>query len=115
MLQWADKLDECCKILGRPFVHVPSLVPKLKEAYFVDMKIVPFKWPVFPWAKDSHCKDIREWTFANASEGLSEGLEAWTIAALTRALNWSYSEVQTLLSEVRKDMNDRSFHHYTPL
>ncbi|KAF5507897.1 Cytochrome P450 monooxygenase lolP1 [Colletotrichum aenigma] len=94
MLQWADKLDECCKILGRPFVHVPSLVPKLKEAYFVDMKIVPL--------------------VARLS-GLSEGLEAWTIAALTRALNWSYSEVQTLLSEVRKDMNDRSFHHYTPL
>ncbi|KAI8293102.1 Cytochrome P450 monooxygenase lolP1 [Colletotrichum sp. SAR 10_98] len=111
MWQWADKLDECCKILGRPFVHVPSLVPMLKEAGFVDVKIVPFKWPVGPWAKDPHYKELGEWAFANALEGL----EAWTIAAFTRALNWSYAEVQTLLSEVRKDMNDRSIHHYTPM
>ncbi|KAI8213870.1 Cytochrome P450 monooxygenase lolP1 [Colletotrichum sp. SAR 10_76] len=111
MWQWADKLDECCKILGRPFVHVPSLVPMLKEAGFVDVKIVPFKWPVGPWAKDPHHKELGEWAFANALEGL----EAWTIAAFTRALNWSYAEVQTLLSEVRKDMNDRSIHHYTPI
>ncbi|KAF4832581.1 Secondary metabolism regulator LAE1 [Colletotrichum siamense] len=111
MWQWADKLDECCKILGRPFVHVPSLVPMLKEAGFVDVKIVPFKWPVGPWAKDPHYKELGEWAFANALEGL----EAWTIAAFTRALNWSYAEVQTLLSEVRKDMNDRSIHHYTPI
>ncbi|KAK1851997.1 methyltransferase domain-containing protein [Colletotrichum chrysophilum] len=111
MWQWADKLDECCKILGRPFVHVPSLVPMLKEAGFVDVKIVPFKWPVGPWAKDPHYKELGEWAFANALEGL----EAWTIAAFTRALKWSYAEVQTLLSEVRKDMNDRSIHHYTPM
>ncbi|KAI8187627.1 Cytochrome P450 monooxygenase lolP1 [Colletotrichum sp. SAR 10_65] len=111
MWQWADKLDECCKILGRPFVHVPSLVSMLNEADFVDVKIVPFKWPVGPWAKDPHYKELGEWAFANALEGL----EAWTIAAFTRALNWSYAEVQTLLSEVRKDMNDRSIHHYTPM
>ncbi|KAI8162856.1 Cytochrome P450 monooxygenase lolP1 [Colletotrichum sp. SAR 10_70] len=111
MWQWADKLDECCKILGRPFVHVPSLVSMLNEADFVDVKIVPFKWPVGPWAKDPHYKELGEWAFANALEGL----EAWTIAAFTRALNWSYAEVQTLLSEVRKDMNDRSIHHYTPI
>ncbi|KAJ0355838.1 hypothetical protein KNSL1_000324, partial [Colletotrichum chrysophilum] len=82
----------------------------LKEAGFVDVKIVPFKWPVGPWAKDPHYKELGEWAFANALEGL----EAWTIAAFTRALKWSYAEVQTLLSEVRKDMNDRSIHHYTP-
>ncbi|KAH0424592.1 methyltransferase domain-containing protein [Colletotrichum camelliae] len=111
MWKWADKLDECCKILGRPFVHVPSLVPMLKEAGFVDVKIVPFKWPIGPWAKDPHYKELGEWACANALEGL----EAWTIAALTRALNWSYAEVQTLLSEVRKDMRDRSIHHYCPL
>ncbi|KAK2746529.1 methyltransferase domain-containing protein [Colletotrichum kahawae] len=111
MWKWADKLDECCKILGRPFVHVPSLVPMLKEAGFVDVKIVPFKWPIGPWAKDPHYKELGEWAYANALEGL----EAWTIAALTRALNWSYAEVQILLSEVRKDMKDRSIHHYCPL
>lgn len=42
------------------------------------------------------------WAFANASAGL----EAWNIAALARALNWSYAEVQAPLSEVRKCINE---------
>ncbi|KXH66190.1 hypothetical protein CSAL01_07632 [Colletotrichum salicis] len=109
--QWADKLDECCKILGRPFVHVPSLVPILEEAGFVDVTIVPFKWPIGPWAKDPHYKELGEWALENATEGL----EAWTMAALTRALDWSNAEVQAFLAQVRKDLKDPSIHHYCPL
>ncbi|KZL77966.1 methyltransferase domain-containing protein [Colletotrichum tofieldiae] len=109
--QWADKLDECCKILGRPFVHVPTLVPILKEAGFVDVTIVPFKWPIGPWAKDPYYKELGEWALENSFEGL----EAWTMAALTRALEWSSAEVQIFLSQVRKDLKDRSIHHYCPL
>ncbi|KAK1726398.1 S-adenosyl-L-methionine-dependent methyltransferase [Colletotrichum acutatum] len=109
--QWADKLDECFKILGRPFVNVPSLIPILKEAGFVDVTMVPFKWPVGPWAKDPHYKELGEWALENSSQGL----EAWTMAALTRALDWSNAEVQALLAQVRKDLKDRSIHHYTPM
>ncbi|KAK7445872.1 hypothetical protein Landi51_07799 [Colletotrichum acutatum] len=109
--QWADKLDECFKILGRPFVNVPSLIPILKEAGFVDVTMVPFKWPVGPWAKDPHYKELGEWALENSSQGL----EAWTMAALTRALDWSNAEVQALLAQVRKDLKDRSIHHYTPI
>lgn len=109
--QWADKLDECFKILGRPFVNVPSLVAILEEAGFLDVTIVPFKWPVGPWAKDPHYKELGEWALENSSQGL----EAWTMAALTRALDWSNAEVQALLAQVRNDLKDRSIHHYTPM
>ncbi|KAF6828005.1 hypothetical protein CMUS01_08766 [Colletotrichum musicola] len=109
--KWCDKLDECCKILGRPFVHVPGLVPILKDVGFVDVTIVPFKWPMGPWAKDPYYKELGEWALANALEGL----EAWTMAALTRALDWSPEEVQVLLAQVRKDLKDQSIHHYCPL
>ncbi|OHE92056.1 hypothetical protein CORC01_12637 [Colletotrichum orchidophilum] len=109
--QWSDKLEECFKILGRPFVNVPSLVPLLKEAGFADVTIVPYKWPVGPWAKDPHYKELGEWTFEN----FTQGLEGFTIAALTRALDWSNAEVQTFLSQVRKDLKDMSIHHYVPL
>ncbi|KAF6835099.1 methyltransferase domain-containing protein [Colletotrichum plurivorum] len=109
--KWADKLDECCKILGRPLVNVPSLVTTLEEAGFVDVTIVPFKWPVGPWPKDPYYKELGEWTLAN----VIEGLEGWSMAALTRALGWTSAEVQVLLAEVRRDMKDPSVHHYTPL
>lgn len=109
--KWGKKLDECCKILGRPFVHVPGLVPMLKEAGFVDVVIVPFKWPMGPWAKGPYYKALGEWSLANALEGL----EAWTMAAMTRALKWSREEVEDLLDEVRKDLADPRIHHYCPL
>ncbi|TIC90065.1 putative methyltransferase tdiE [Colletotrichum higginsianum] len=109
--QWCDKLDECCKILGRPFVHVPDLVPILKEVGFVDVTIVPFKWPIGPWAKDPYYKELGEWALANAFDGL----EAWTMAAFTRALDWTSAEVQVFLIQVRKDLRDMSIHHYCPL
>ncbi|KAK1480593.1 hypothetical protein CCUS01_16171 [Colletotrichum cuscutae] len=105
--QWADKLDECFKILGRSFVNVPSLVPILEEAGFLDVTIVPFKWPVGPWAKDPHYKELGEWALENSSQGL----EAWTMAALTRALDWSNAEVQALLAQVgdlREEASGRS-------
>ncbi|KAJ0161175.1 hypothetical protein CTA2_6647 [Colletotrichum tanaceti] len=109
--QCSDKLYECCKILGRPFAHVPDLVPILSEVGFVDVKIVPYKWPVGPWAKDPHYKELGEWALANAFAGL----EAWTMAAFTRALDWTSAEVQVFLMEVRKDLRNRNIHHYTPM
>ncbi|KAK6218447.1 hypothetical protein QIS74_06327 [Colletotrichum tabaci] len=109
--QCSDKLDECCKILGRPFVHVPDLVPILKEVGFVDVTIVPFKWPIGPWAKDPYYKELGEWALANAFDGL----EAWTMAAFTRALDWTSAEVQVFLIQVRKDLRDMTIHHYCPL
>lgn len=109
--QCSDKLVESCKILGRPFVHVPDLVPILKEVGFVDVTIVPYKWPVGPWAKDPYYKELGEWALANAFDGL----EAWTMAAFTRALDWTSAEVQVFLIEVRKDLRNRNIHHYTPM
>lgn len=106
-----DKLEECCRILGRPFVHVPSLVPILEEVGFVDVTIAPFKWPIGPWAKDQHYKELGEWALENALEGL----EAWSMAALTRALDWTSEEVQVFLLQVRNEFKNKNIHHYCPL
>ncbi|KAF9874168.1 hypothetical protein CkaCkLH20_08151 [Colletotrichum karsti] len=106
-----DLLSKSSEILGRPFVHVPSLAPMLEEAGFVDVAIVPYKWPIGPWAKDPHYKLLGEWAHRNAAEGL----EAWLMAALTRALEWTSEEVQVMLVDVRKDLNNRNIHHYCPL
>ncbi|TEA12761.1 Secondary metabolism regulator LAE1 [Colletotrichum sidae] len=109
--KWVDKLEEACKILGQPFLDVPGLIPMIEEIGFTDVTVVPFKWPAGPWPKDPHYKELGLW----AQENLTEGLEAWTMAALTRALGWSPMEVQVFLAEVRKEMKDRSIHHYWPL
>ncbi|KAK1970888.1 S-adenosyl-L-methionine-dependent methyltransferase [Colletotrichum sublineola] len=109
--QWVDKIEECCKIFGQPFVDVPSLAPLLKEVGFVDVTISKFKWPINPWPKDPYYKELGAWCLENTLEGL----EGFSMAPLTRALGWTREEVNIFLIEVRKKTRDTSIHGYIPL
>ncbi|KAI8270132.1 Secondary metabolism regulator LAE1 [Colletotrichum sp. SAR 10_98] len=93
------------------FQDCPSLVKVVEEAGFVDVKLTKFKWPLNPWAKDDHYKLLGEWT----EENFMEGIEAWTLAPLTRALEWTREEVLVFLTQVRKELRDRSIHAYLPI
>lgn len=41
---------------------------------------------------------------------IEAGLEAFTMAPLTRALGWSPEEVQLFLVDIRKDCTNRDIH-----
>ncbi|OHE98933.1 hypothetical protein CORC01_05829 [Colletotrichum orchidophilum] len=43
------------------------------------------------------------------------GLEGFSMAALARGHEWSRSEVEVFLIQVRKDIKDRSIHGYWPV
>ncbi|GKT72381.1 Methyltransferase domain-containing protein [Colletotrichum tofieldiae] len=109
--KWVDHIEECGRISGRLFVDVPSLVPLLKEVGFVDVTVAKYKWPLNPWAKDLHYRELGSWCLEN----LMEGLEAFSMAPFTRALEWTREEVNVFLVDVRKDLRDRSIHAYSPL
>ncbi|KAI8272847.1 Secondary metabolism regulator LAE1 [Colletotrichum sp. SAR11_57] len=59
----------------------------------------------------NHYKLLGEWT----EENFMEGIEAWTLAPLTRALEWTREEVLVFLTQVRKELRDRSIHAYLPM
>lgn len=42
-----------------------------------------------------------------------EGLEAYTLASLTRVLGWDMQEVQVFFAGVRRELVDRSLHTYS--
>ncbi|KAK2013967.1 S-adenosyl-L-methionine-dependent methyltransferase [Colletotrichum eremochloae] len=109
--KWVDHLEECGKIFGRLYVDIPGLVPILKEIGFVDVTIAKYKWPMSPWAKDEHYRELGSW----CQENLMEGLEAFSMAPFTRALGWTKDEVNVFLVDVRKELRDRSIHAYNPL
>ncbi|KAF4821758.1 Secondary metabolism regulator LAE1 [Colletotrichum tropicale] len=90
--RWVDYLEQACAKFNRPFVDCPSLT-------------------LNPWAKDNHYKLLGEWT----EENFMEGIEAWTLAPLTRALEWTREEVLVFLTQVRKELRDRSIHAYLPI
>ncbi|KAK1449799.1 hypothetical protein CMEL01_07135 [Colletotrichum melonis] len=111
LIKWVDKIEEASKIFGRPYIDVPGLVPLLEETGFVDVEVVKYKWPVSPWAKDPYYKELGEWCLEN----FMEGLEGWSLAAFTRALNWTKEEVQVFLIQVRNELKDRRIHAYSSL
>ncbi|KAI3549743.1 hypothetical protein CABS03_08068 [Colletotrichum abscissum] len=111
MTKWLKLLGEAMEIFGRPFVDIPGLVAVMEEVGFVDVTIETYKWPINEWPKDPHYKEIGTWTHAN----FMEGLEAWTLAPYTRALNWTKEEVFVFLTEVRSNLKNRNIHAYWPI
>ncbi|KAK2028819.1 S-adenosyl-L-methionine-dependent methyltransferase, partial [Colletotrichum zoysiae] len=109
--KWIDHIEECGRIFGRPHIDIPSLMPLLKEVGFVDVTVSTYKWPMGPWAKDAHYRELGSWCLEN----LMEGLEAFSMAPFTRALGWTKDEVNVFLIEVRKELRDRSIHAYNPM
>ncbi|KAJ0372402.1 hypothetical protein COL154_000126 [Colletotrichum chrysophilum] len=104
-------LIEACAILGRPFQSIPSLIDVMKEVGFVDIVMTKYKWPMNSWPKDPKHKLIGTWSLHNNLEGI----EGWTMAAYTRALNWKKEEVQAFLVDVRNGLKDKSMHAYMPM
>ncbi|KAF9870040.1 hypothetical protein CkaCkLH20_12520 [Colletotrichum karsti] len=90
---------------------ISNLVRVIEQAGFIDVKMFKFKWPLNPWAKGNHYKLMGVWT----EENFHEGIEAWTLAPLTRALGWTPEAVLALLEEVRKELSDVHIHAYLPM
>ncbi|KAK1706016.1 S-adenosyl-L-methionine-dependent methyltransferase [Colletotrichum lupini] len=95
LVEWVDRLEEACNIFGRPFVDCPSLRPLLEEVGFEDVV-------------DPHYRELGIWTLEN----MLEGLEAWSMAPFTRALEWTKEEVNVFLIGVRNELKNKNVHGY---
>jgi SAM-dependent methyltransferase len=96
---------------NRPINLAPQYKEFLEKSGFVDIVEKQFKWPVGPWPKDPHYKEIGEWYYAN----LNQGLEGLTMAILTRVLGWTTEEAHIFLAKSRKSLRDLSIHAYCPI
>ncbi|TXB96617.1 hypothetical protein FocTR4_00011352 [Fusarium oxysporum f. sp. cubense] len=106
-------LDEASTKIGRPFQDNKKNKDILRDAGFVDIVEAVFKWPTNRWPLDKRYKEIGEWNNLNMDS--FKGLEALSMAALTRVLGWSQEEVTVFLAKVRRDLNDRTIHAYWPV
>ncbi|KAK1973061.1 S-adenosyl-L-methionine-dependent methyltransferase [Colletotrichum sublineola] len=108
LMKWAQLLLEASEMFGRPYIPVPPLKALLSEIGFVDVSLSVYKWPSNPWAKDPKYKEIGELHGQN----MADGLEGFSMAALTRAHNWTPEEVGVFLIDVRNNIKDRNIHAY---
>lgn len=80
----------------------------MRDAGFVDIVRIPYKWPINQWPRDERHKEIGEWTEAN----FVNGLESITLAMFTRFLGWTKTQVWDFITQVIVDWRDLRHHGY---
>ncbi|KAI8261457.1 Secondary metabolism regulator LAE1 [Colletotrichum sp. SAR11_239] len=104
-------LAEAMAKIGRAFQSVPELRQMMVDIGFEDVHFKQYKWPINIWPKDPKYKELGMWE----NENLNMGFEGFLMGPLTRILDWSPAEVQVLLIDVRRDLNNRHVHAYWPV
>ena len=80
----------------------------LERTGFVEIQEQIIKVPLNPWPADPHLKDIGRWY----NLGLTQGLEALTLAPMIRMTHWNRGDVDRLVSEVKREVCSKRFHAY---
>jgi hypothetical protein len=92
----------------RPMAYNADTRIMLERQGFVEIQEQVIKVPLNPWPADPHLKDIGRWY----NLGLTQGLEAMTLAPLTRMSGWNKADVERLCSEVKREICSKKFHAY---
>ncbi|TAQ83846.1 hypothetical protein B7494_g7830 [Chlorociboria aeruginascens] len=111
LMRWVTLMIEAAKKLGRDFEKVKRYKGWMEEAGFEEVSETYFAWPTNTWPRGEYHKSLGVW--ANAD--FQEGLEGFSLLALERAMGMSKEEVNALLVDVRRDLNDRNIHAYMPM
>ncbi|OAF60584.1 hypothetical protein VC83_03466 [Pseudogymnoascus destructans] len=106
--QWGKVSLEAGDKFGKDLRIHEQIKGYVTDAGFVDVVETVYRYPVGPWAKDPFIKSVGEWNRIH----WQEGIEGWSMALLTRVLNWSYTEVQAYLGKMRGALKDNSIHAY---
>lgn len=106
--RWTTIVPEAAAKLGRAVTKSKEYGKYMQEAGFVDIVEKRFFWPLSSWPKGKKEKMIALWTQQN----LLDGINAMSMAVLTRAGAMSKEEVELLLVDVRKDIRNRHIHAY---
>ncbi|SMY22890.1 unnamed protein product [Zymoseptoria tritici ST99CH_1A5] len=111
--EWGQLLCQASLKLGRPLGSDASeyFTTYMQSAGFVDIQVKMFMWPTNSWPKDPYMKELGRWNQVN----ITEGLEAFCLALLTRGLGWKKEEVDVLVAKTARDLKDRRIHAYFPM
>jgi len=80
----------------------------MEEAGFVDVEEHILKLPVGPWPRDPRLKRVGLFEMVN----MTEGIQGLTIMLFTRCLQWTPTQVELFLMDVRNDAKNKNIHSY---
>lgn len=102
---------EAGRNLGRDMLVTPKLAGMMREVGFVDIVEERYALPGNPWPKGREAKTLGLWQMTN----FLEGMQAITMTVLTKGLGMTPAEVELLLMDVRKDVQNTNVHFYIPV
>ncbi|KAI4597641.1 hypothetical protein KJ359_004345 [Pestalotiopsis sp. 9143b] len=102
---WFNELRLAHQQAGRPIVLDPTPETLLRQAGFEDIKRNIKEIPYHPWPSSEHQRDVGRWF----NLGMVHGLEAMSLAPLTRHRGYSKEQVDALLQDVKREICTRTF------
>lgn len=109
LAQWYGYLADATQRANRPIAYQTNTRQMLETAGFIDIAEVIIRAPYNSWPADPHQKEVGRWY----NLGMTEGLEAVSLAPLTRVYQWNATEhVKPFLGEVKKQICNRKIHAY---
>jgi hypothetical protein len=106
-----DAMVEATVQLGMDARNPQHYAEWMRDAGFINVHTEIIKWPSNGWPSGAKDKTLGRWTNVN----VLQGIQGFALGLLTRVLGWMVEEVELLLMEVRKDLQNRSVHAYWPL
>lgn len=104
-------LLEGAKKLGMDWEKVGKYPQWISAAGFKDIKEVKRIWPTNSWPKSALLKHLGR----SANKVLKQGLHGMSIEIFTAAHGWTEEEVDLLLEDVKRNLDDRRIHCYIPI
>lgn len=109
LVQWYQYLADATNRSNRPIAYQHNTRQMLQQAGFIDIQETMIRAPYTTWPSDPHQKEISKWY----NMGISDGLEALSLAAFTRLNHWSTQEhIYPLIEQVRREISTRKYHAY---
>jgi hypothetical protein len=108
LANWHRLVSDATERAYRPLAYKTDTRGLLTSGGFVDIQEQIIQIPVNSWPNDQQQKDIGRWY----NVGFAQGLEAMSLAPLTRMYNWEPADVVKLCSEVKQEIGSRKFRAY---
>ncbi|KAM9881319.1 methyltransferase domain-containing protein [Verticillium dahliae] len=111
LVAWSEAVHRALRTFGTPLDINDRIKGDLQALGFTDVTETIVKLPINPWADNKHDQELGRWFNLAATHAVN----AMSLAPLTRVEGWPVEQVQSLGSEVKKNLCKLSIHAYCRL
>lgn len=108
IVSWSRLLFESTQQAYRPIAYNQNTRQDLHERGFVDIQEKVIRIPLNPWCSDPDEKERARWY----NLGLTQGIQALSLAPFYRVKAWRAEDVNRLVSDVKREICSKKIHVY---